>query len=335
MLPSNVFHSLISYYRVETDDDELNRYREERRGHRGSVLVNSKDQADFTGYGGSYSPKKNGHSEEIASLNLTISKLEKQIELLDEKRGSLEQMLYDQKVEARELKDAMQEQTKDSNAKIRELQVKLDTFQREREGDQKKVQERIRELEIEKAEYLEKEKERLSKEIEDIKEQERQSREKLEEHIKELEKENTKKFDDFLALGVEIDKVKEELVISRENEVKLKNNNDCLKEMNNIMQGILQKHEAENKLLAEQLLAFKQQIIESDTFNYENQKFEGFRYSSFGKSPALLYFTEESIGDNKTDLTYSLIMEYGSGRAIKVNVSKLEDFYINEGTNQI
>lgn len=87
--------------------------------------------------------------------------------------------------------------------------------------------------------------------------------------------------------------------------------------------------------MAEQLFAFKQQILESEDFSANNKKYEGWRHSSFSKSPAVLYFSEENIGDFKTDNEYFLIMEYGSGSAVKVSLRKIDEFYIVEGTSQI
>ena len=132
-----------------------------------------------------------------------------------------------------------------------------------------------------------------------------------------------------------MDQLKDEITILKESEVKLKNNNDWLKEMNNIMQNILKKHEDDNKKLAEQLYAFKQQIIDSDSFSKENKKYVGWRHATFGKSQALLYFTEENVGDFKTDNEYYIVMEFGSGNAVKVALNKLEEFYMIEGTNQL
>jgi hypothetical protein len=105
--------------------------------------------------------------------------------------------------------------------------------------------------------------------------------------------------------------------------------------MNNTMQTILHKHESENRQLAEQLVAFKQQIIESDSFNTSNRKFEGQRWTSFGKSNAILYFAEESKGDNKVEVEYYLIMEYGAGKAFKVNLESLKEFYVVQDTFQL
>ena len=101
------------------------------------------------------------------------------------------------------------------------------------------------------------------------------------------------------------------------------------------MQNILRKHEDENKKLAEQLYAFKQQIIDSDTFSKDNKKYDGWRHSTFGKNQALLYFTEENVGDFKTDNVYYLVMEFGSGSAVKIALNKLEEFYMVEDTKQI
>jgi hypothetical protein len=101
------------------------------------------------------------------------------------------------------------------------------------------------------------------------------------------------------------------------------------------MQNILQKHEKENRLLSEQLVAFKQQIIESDSFNTSNTKYEGLRWTAFGKSKATIYFTEESRGGNKTEVDYFIVIEYGSGKAFKVKLDSLKEFYIIEQTNQL
>ena len=102
------------------------------------------------------------------------------------------------------------------------------------------------------------------------------------------------------------------------------------------MQEILQKHESENRKMAEQLVAFKQQLIESDNFTKSNLKFTGFRIGSFGaKTSAVLYFTEESEGQNDSEIQNYIIMQYGSGSAIKVDIGKLDEFYIIEGTKQI
>jgi hypothetical protein len=104
--------------------------------------------------------------------------------------------------------------------------------------------------------------------------------------------------------------------------------------MNDAMQRILQKHEEENRMLAEKLVAFKDSIMESDTFNKNNKKYDGFRFSSFSKTPGLLYFISEKDGASTKEIYY-LVMEYGTGSAVKVNISNLEDFYNIEGTNQI
>jgi hypothetical protein len=101
------------------------------------------------------------------------------------------------------------------------------------------------------------------------------------------------------------------------------------------MQNILQRHEKENRLLSEKLVAFKQQIIESDSFNTSNKKYEGLRWTAFGKSKAIIYFTEESGGGNKTELDYFIVIEYGSGKAFKVKLDSLKEFYIIEQTNQL
>lgn len=101
------------------------------------------------------------------------------------------------------------------------------------------------------------------------------------------------------------------------------------------MQNILKKHEEENKKLAEQLLIYKQQIIESNTFTMDKKKYSGYRFDLLSKSAATFYFTEENIGNFKTDNEYYLVMEYGSGKAIKIALNKLDEFYWIEGTNQI
>lgn len=132
-----------------------------------------------------------------------------------------------------------------------------------------------------------------------------------------------------------MDEVKLQVTILQEKEVKLQNDKDWQKEMIAAMQGILSKHEAENKLLAEKLVAIKQQIIDSDKFKTENQKYEGLRYTSFGKGQATLYFIEENVGNNKTDTKFSLVLEYGNGKAFKVGIEELSDFYLIEGTEQV
>lgn len=132
-----------------------------------------------------------------------------------------------------------------------------------------------------------------------------------------------------------MDEVKLKLTESVENEVKLQNDNDWQKEMIGAMQGILQKHESENKLLAEKLVAIKQQIIDSDKFKTENQKYAGMRLTSFGKYQGTLYFIEENVGNNKTDMKFSLVLEYGNGKAFKVGMEELTDFYLIENTKMI
>ena len=101
------------------------------------------------------------------------------------------------------------------------------------------------------------------------------------------------------------------------------------------MKGILEKHEKENRMLAEKLLAIKQQILDSNSFNTDNKKFSGLRWSSFGKGEAVLYFSEEIAGNNKTDVNFYLIMVYGSNKAIKVNLVELKEFYLIDETNKI
>lgn len=101
------------------------------------------------------------------------------------------------------------------------------------------------------------------------------------------------------------------------------------------MQTILQKHESENRQLAERLVEFKQQIIKSDSFNISNRKFEGQRWTSFGKSKATLYFAEESKGDNKVEVEYYLVMEYGAGKAFRINIESLKEFYVVQDTFQL
>ena len=103
------------------------------------------------------------------------------------------------------------------------------------------------------------------------------------------------------------------------------------------MQNILQKHEKENRMLAEQLVAFKQQIMESDDFSKGNSKYKGLRIGSFGtKYKATLYFTQEHSNEaEQADATYFLMMTYGNGNAVKVDISKLDEFFIVEGTQQI
>lgn len=132
-----------------------------------------------------------------------------------------------------------------------------------------------------------------------------------------------------------MDEIKLNLTVSIENEVKLQNENDCQKEMISAMQTILQKHEKENQLLAEKLVGIKQQIIDSDKFKTENQKYSGMRITSFGKSQGQLYFTEENVGNNRTDIKFSLVMEYGNGKAFKVGLEELIDFYVIEDTKMI
>lgn len=229
----------------------------------------------------------------------------------------------------------MQEQSKDFNMKIRDLEYQLDILQNEREENNTKVARRIEELEKEKQDFVEEQKKNNQLQIQQIEEQEKEIKDRLQEQIRELQQEGYKRTDEFLQLGVKMDELKEQLTISKENEVKLKNANDWLKEMNSTMQTILKKHEDDNRMLAEQLVAFKQQIIESDNFQRENKKFKGLRHGSFNKSEGVLYFTEESKGDNKTDKEYFLVMEYGSGSAVKVNLRSLEEFFIVENTNQI
>lgn len=96
--------------------------------------------------------------------------------------------------------------------------------------------------------------------LEEIKKEEHEAQEKLQKQILGLEADINKKVDEFLQQGVAMDELKLKITLLKESEVKLQNTIDGLKEMNTIMHDILKKHEEDNKLLAKQLLTFKQQV---------------------------------------------------------------------------
>lgn len=110
--------------------------------------------------------------------------------------------------------------------KIRDLEYQLDILQNEREENNTKVARRIEELEKEKQDFVEEQKKNNQIQIQQIEEQEKEIKDRLQEQIRELQQEGYKRTDEFLQLGVKMDELKEQLTISKENEVKLKNAND-------------------------------------------------------------------------------------------------------------
>lgn len=225
------------YLRTYKENQELHaNLIEERsasgRGHRGSVISTSNAFPDLGGYKektyDDYSPKKNknGSAADSEVLNLKIQQMEKQIKHLEDERENVEQELYSKKAEVLELKSRLQEQSKEFNMKIRDLEYQLDILHNEREENNTKVARRIEELEKEKLEFIEEQKQNTQLQIQQIEEQEKEVKDRLHEQIRELQQEGYKRTDEFLQLGVKMDELKEQLTISKENEAKLKNAND-------------------------------------------------------------------------------------------------------------
>lgn len=330
------------YLRAYKENQDLHsKFIEERsssnRGYRNSMMAPSKDTQNYTSYVPGGSPKKNGASSKNDDkvLELKVQQMEKQIKHMEETKERLEQELFAKRSEVGEVRNNMQQQATEFNQKLRELEYSIEILEGEREQNRKEVENKIKEFEKEKEEFVKDEQAKAEDKIKQIEHKEHEIQEELRVQVKELEKESNERKDEYLKQGVEMDELKEQLTITRESVVKLENEKEWLNEMNETMQNILQKHEAENRKLAEQLVAFKDQIMESDSFTKSNTKFKGLRHGSFGKSQGMLYFAEESEGDNKTGYEYYLVMEYGSGSAVKVNLRNIDEFYIIEGTHQV
>lgn len=304
-------------------------------GRAASFSMKPGDFAEFQSNSGSDKQSHKNGNNDSEVLQLKLNQLESKIKELDNDNEKLEQELYEKKSEIMEMKTRTKEESSELKSKIRDLEYQNEILTGEREENERKVEQRIAEIEAEKQKFTKELEDKLVLEIDKIKTEVEEEKTKLKQQIKDLEGEGNKRTDEFLKFGVEMDKLKDDLTVSLEKEVKLRNENDWLQEMNNTMQTILHKHESENRQLAEQLVAFKQQIIESDSFNTSNRKFEGQRWTSFGKSNAILYFAEESKGDNKVEVEYYLIMEYGAGKAFKVNLESLKEFYVVQDTFQL
>lgn len=350
MLKQDLDEKEQQYLRIYKENQELYTSLIEERssgktGHRGSVFVGHKDPptlmgSDKGGYD-EYTPKKKSNGSTLTSAddsqvsNLKISKLEGEISQLKADKDRLENEVMQKQNETTHLKAKIKEIKAENAKEVRELKYSLEILQSEREDNLKKVERKLAELESQKSEVIQQETEKMQKKIAEVESKFASKESELNNQISELEDESRKKTDDFLKLGVDTDNIKEELDTFKENEVKLNNKIEWLQQMNDIMQGILKKHEDENKMLAEKLVAFKQQILDTDHFNRGNKKYHGHRIGSFGRSPATLYFSEEASHEYSTELEYFLILTYGANSAYKVDVSKIEDIYIVQGTHQV
>ena len=275
---------------------------------------------------------------------------------MKKKRNKLEQEIKANKNEITELKENIKHITNENTTKISEMQIFIDKLKEDQNQANINFQQKLQELESDKQKFVEEEGRKNEAKINEILTKEAEVQNILKEQIRHLQEESNKRtgilrnfwivnwiinnyshncIDEFLKQGILTDQLREQITILKESEARLINKNDWLKEMNDIMQNILKKHEDDNRILAEQLFAFKQQIIESNTFTMGNKKYSGWRFDILTKSEATLYFTEENVGNFKTENEYFLVMEYGSGKAVKIALSKLDEFYQVEGTNQI
>ncbi|CAI2368937.1 unnamed protein product [Moneuplotes crassus] len=324
---------LKSYRSNQELHDQIIQEKTVSSGNRGSLYWGSKPT-------GESSPKKNSVESPTKEQNgevltLKINQLEKQIKYLEGKIEEKEHEVEEKQGEIRDTEDRLKEIDNEFRHYKHEFEAERGKLRKQFEAKRKELEVKLQEILKEKESFKE-EQERIAKEkIQQILDSTEKEKQTLKERIEVLEKEINEKADEFLEQAVKMDEIKTELTISKENEVKLQNDNECQKDMIAAMQVILQKHEKENQQLAGKLMTVKQQIIDSCIFKTENRKYSGTRVTSFGKSQATLYFTEDDVGDNKTDPMFSLVLEYGSGKAFKVSMKNLTDFYLIEGTNQI
>jgi len=322
----------LNWYRNNQElHDQIIQEKSNTSGSRGSLYWgnNSTKESDRKYSSGS----ANGQNEQV--LTLKINQLEEKIKHLKDEIEEKEHEIEEKQHETRDTEDRLREVAKELSQYKDEFETEKTKLHEQFDAKKKELDTKIQRILAEEQEFKAAQ-ERIAKDkIQEVVEKETKERDALKERIEVLEKELNDKDDQFLKQGVQMDEIKTKLTISQENEVKLQNDNDCQKEMIEAMQKILQKHEKDNQMLAEKLVAFKQQIIDSDKFKTENQKYEGLRYTSFGKGRATLYFIEENVGNNKTDTKFSLVLEYGSGKAFKISIAEMTDFYKIEGTNQI
>ena len=88
------------------------------------------------------------------------------------------------------------------------------------------MEEKVKEFEEEKDKIRQQLSEENESKIKENEEKAQEEKDSLNERIKELEAQYNEKADEILKQGVEVDKIKEDLTISKENEVKLVNSND-------------------------------------------------------------------------------------------------------------
>jgi predicted nucleic acid-binding Zn-ribbon protein len=201
----------------------------EGRGHKGSVMVTSNNMQDLSGYkqkaSDDFSPRKNGSSADADVLKLKVSQLEKKIEEFKEQNDGLEQSIYDKKGQISELKTKLQENIKDNAREVYELKLEIEELKSEREGQKVRLEDKLNQIEQEKQQFLEEQEKKTEDKKAEMEAQVNEIQDRLNAEIKLLEEEGHKRTDDFLKSSVKMDELREELVISRENETKLENDN--------------------------------------------------------------------------------------------------------------
>lgn len=145
-----------------------------------------------------------------------------------------------------------------------------------------------------------------------------------------LSTDNNQKTDEVNNLREKIDSQDDTIVVLREDLVKEQNKSDCLKQMVDHTQTILQKHETENHQLADKLVTMKTCISKAEDPNFTS-KYEGVRIAKMGNANGYLSFRQDQSMNDSTQKDSYLIIEYSNrGDAVKIHVSKIKDVFLQE-----
>ena len=194
-----------------------------RSHHRGSVMLKSGDM--LNSYLDDMPSKKSKELNDEAS-QLKINQLEKQIEFMRKDKDRLEQEVIQKKSEIQEVKQVYHNRENEQSIKYRDLEIKLETLENEREEFKMKFEERLKQIDHDKQNFLNQKEDEFKQSVNEIREKEEQVSQKLQQEIDVLVEESNKRTDDFLQQGVKIDELKDQITVLKENEVKLKNDND-------------------------------------------------------------------------------------------------------------
>ena len=194
-----------------------------RSNHRGSVMLKSGDM--LNSYLDDMPSKKSKELNDEAS-QLKINQLEKQIEFMRKDKDRLEQEVIQKKSEIQEVKQVYHNRENEQSIKYRDLEIKLETLENEREEFKIKFEERLKQIDHDKQNFLNQKEDEFKQSVNEIREKEEQISQKLQQEIDVLVEESNRRTDDFLQQGVKIDELKDQITVLKENEVKLKNDND-------------------------------------------------------------------------------------------------------------